>query len=80
MFVLTRIALSCKVCLFFLQYMHKSAKREVPHGLVVKCLTRNPRVLGSSCTGFSEFFPGSFLGQDTSEPQPSISAIQERQE
>ena len=35
---------------------------------VVKCLTRNPGVLGSSRTGYSGFFRGSVLGQDTSEP------------
>ena len=40
----------------------------VPHGSVVKCLTRNPGVLGSSSTGSSGFFRGSVLGQDTSEP------------
>ena len=38
------------------------------HGSVVKCLTRNPGVLGSSRTGFHGFFRGSVLGQDTSEP------------
>ena len=40
----------------------------VPRGSVVKCLTRNPGVLGSSLTGSSGFFRGSVLGQDTSEP------------
>ena len=40
----------------------------VPRGSVVKCLTRNPVVLGSSRTGSSGFFRGSVLGQDTSEP------------
>ena len=41
----------------------------VPCGSVVKCLTRNPGVLGSSRTGSSGvFFYGSVLGQDTSEP------------
>ena len=40
----------------------------VPRGSVLKCLTRNPGVLGSSCTGSSGvFFRGSVLGQDTSE-------------
>ena len=39
-----------------------------PRGLLVKCLTRNPGVLGSSRTGSSGFFRGSVLGQDTSEP------------
>ena len=40
----------------------------VPCGLVVKCLTRNPGVLGLSRAGSSWFFHGSVLGQDTSEP------------
>ena len=40
----------------------------VPRGSVVKCLTRNPGVLGSSLTESSGFFRGSVLGQDTSEP------------
>ena len=40
-------------------------------GSVVKCLTRNPGVLGSSRTGSSGFFRGSVFRQDTSEPQPS---------
>ena len=40
----------------------------VPRGSVVKCLTRNPGVLGSSLTGSSGFSLGSVLGQDTSEP------------
>ena len=40
----------------------------VPRGSVVRCLTRNPGVLGSSRTRSSEFFRGSVLGQDTSEP------------
>ena len=37
-------------------------------GSVVKCLTRNPGVRGSSRTGSSGFFRGSVLGQDTSDP------------
>ena len=40
----------------------------VPRGSVVKCLTRNPGVLGSSRTGSSRFFRGSVHGQDTSSP------------
>ena len=40
----------------------------VPRGSVVKCLTRNPGVLGSSLTGSSGYFRGRVLGQDTSEP------------
>ena len=44
---------------------------------MVKCLTRNPGVLGSSHTGSSGFFRGSVLGQDTSEPQPSTGEAQE---
>ena len=39
-----------------------------PRGSVVRCLTRNPGVLGSSRTRSSMFFRGSVLGQDTSEP------------
>ena len=39
-----------------------------PRGSVVKCLTRNPGILGSSRTGSSAFFRGIVLGQDTSEP------------
>ena len=42
--------------------------KKVPRGSVVKCLTRDPGVLGSSCTGSSGVFRGSVLGQDTSEP------------
>ena len=34
----------------------------VPRGSVVKCLTRNPGVLGSSRTRSSGFFRGSVLG------------------
>ena len=49
----------------------------VLHGSVVKCLIRNPGVLGSSRTGFSGFFRGSVLGQYTSEPQPSTGETQE---
>ena len=49
----------------------------VLRGSVVKCLTRNPGVLGSSHTGSSGFFRGSVLGQDTSEPQPSTGEAQE---
>ena len=50
----------------------------VPCGLVVKCLTRNPGVLGSSRTGSSWFFH--VIGQDTSEPQPGTGETQERHE
>ena len=35
---------------------------------MVKCLTSNPGVLGSSRTGSSWFSRGSVLGQDTSDP------------
>ena len=51
----------------FLLWNYLSVLR-VPRGSVVKCLTRNPGVLGSSLTGSSGFFRGSVLGQDTSEP------------
>ena len=44
----------------------------VPHGSVVRCLTRNPGVLGSSRTRSPGFFRGSVLGQDTSEPSPGL--------
>ena len=43
-------------------------KGENVGGSVVKCLTCNLRVLGSSHTGSTGFFRGSVLGQDTSEP------------
>ena len=43
-------------------------KVKVRRGSVVKCLTPNAGVLGSSRTGSSGFFCGSVLGQDTSEP------------
>ena len=49
----------------------------VLRGSVVKWLTRNPGVLGSSRTGSSGFFHGSV---DTSEPQPSTGETQERHE
>ena len=56
---------------FFNWYMSKNLvvwrftlPKRVPHGSVVKCLTHNPGVLGSSHTGSSGFF----LGQDTSDP------------
>ena len=42
----------------------------VLQGSVVKCLTRNPGILGSSRTRSSWFIRGSVLGQDNSEPQP----------
>ena len=46
-------------------------------GSVVKCLTCNPGVLGSSRTRSFGFFCRSVLGQDTSEPQPSTGETQE---
>ena len=45
-----------------------SLTKRVPHGSVVRCMTRNPGVLGSSLTRSYGFFRGSVLGQDTSEP------------
>ena len=48
--------------------MWMSNEWRVPRGLVVRCLTRNPGVLGLSRTTSSGFFRGSVLGQDTSEP------------
>ena len=50
----------------------------VLHALVVKCLTRNPGVMGSSHTRSSGFFRASVLGQDTLEPQPSTVETQKR--
>ena len=52
----------------------------VLRGSVVKCLTRNPGVLGSGRIGSSGFFRGSVLGQDISEHQPSTDETQERHE
>ena len=52
--------------------------RGVLRSSLVKCLTRNPGVPGSSSTGSSGFFRGSVLGQDTSEPQPSTGETQEK--
>ena len=37
-------------------------------GSVVKCLTPNPGVLGSSCTGSSRFFVGMSLGRTLQSP------------
>ena len=61
-------------------YLHSYLMTGVPRGSVLKCLTRNPGVLGSSRTGSSGFFRGSVLGQDTSEPQPSTGETQEKLE
>ena len=47
---------------------------------VVKCLIRNPGVLGSSHAGSLAFFRASVLRHDTSEPQPSTGETQERHE
>ena len=52
----------------YLRYHALSIVPRVPRGSVVRCLTRNPGVLGSSLTRSSGFFRGSVLGQDTSEP------------
>ena len=54
-------------CILFIILILEAPFR-VPRGTVVKCLTCNPGVLGSSRTGSSRFFRGSVLGQDTSEP------------
>ena len=51
-----------------MNFQHQLPQGRVPCGSVVKCLTRNSGVLGSSLTGSSGFFRGSVLGQDTSEP------------
>ena len=51
-----------------IQIIHLSSKvLRVPCGSVVRCLTRNSGVLGSSHTGSSGIFRGSVLRQDTSE-------------
>ena len=44
----------------------------VLRGSVVECLTRNPRVLGSSRTGYSEFFVGVSLCQTLQSPNPVL--------
>ena len=59
---------------------HFPSSAGVLRGSVVKCLTRNPGVLGSSRTGSSGSFRGNVLGQDTSEPQPSTGETQESDE
>ena len=53
------------------QWLGKKIVRStgVPRGPVVKCLTCNPGVQGSSRIGSFWFFRGSVLGQDTSEPR-----------
>ena len=43
-------------------------------------MSRPPAILTSSRTGFSGFFHGSVLGQDTSKPQPGTGETQERHE
>ena len=48
-----------------------SFQRGAPRVSVVKCLTRNPGVLGSTHNVSYGIFPGIVVGQDTSEPQPS---------
>ena len=50
----------------------KESATRVLHGSLVKCLTRNPGVLGLSRTGSSGIFRGSVLGQDTSEPSLEV--------
>ena len=58
-----------KQFLLFPQCFQKTCTVDrVPRGSVVKCLTRNPGVLGWSPSGSSGFFCWSVLGQDTSEP------------
>ena len=49
--------------------------QRVLRGSLLKCMTRNPGVLGSSRTEPSEFF-----GQDTSQLQPCTGETQERHE
>ena len=64
-------------CRFFISGAKSKNNFRVLRDSVVKCLARNPGVLGSSRTGSSGFFRGSVLGQDTSEPQPSTGETQE---
>ena len=52
------------VWLPFVDFPH--AKGGVLHGIVVECGTHDLKVPGSSPTGSTVFFLGSFLGQDTS--------------
>ena len=52
----------------------------VPHGSVVKCLTRNPGVLGSSCTGSSGFFSWECPWARHFRAQPSTGETQEKHE
>ena len=66
LFICTDLYSPSKLLSLFISTDQNSIR--VPHGLVVKCLTRNPGVLGSSLTGSSGFFRGRVLGQDTSEP------------
>ena len=57
----------------FFQY---STQVRVPRGSVVKCLTRNPGVLGSSRTRSSGFFRGHFRAQpSTGETQESMNNV-----
>ena len=52
-------------------------KIRVLRGSVVKCLTHNPGVLGSSCTGSSGFFSWECPWARHVEPQPSTGETQE---
>ena len=58
------IPLKRNVCSFFKTFVVS----RVPRSSAVKCLTRDPGVLGSSRTRSSGFFRGSVLRQDTYEP------------
>ena len=61
-------------------YQHFLLFQGVLRGSLVKCLTCNPGVLGSSRTGSSGFFRWSVLGQDISESKPTTGETQERHE
>ena len=55
------------------QFLKIPVSGAVLRGSVVKCLTCNPGVPRDRATQDPlGFFRGSVLGQDTSEPQPSI--------
>ena len=65
---LTKHETKQQIISLFLSLSLSLSLSRVPRGSVVRCLTCNPGVLGSSCTRSSGFFRGSVLGQDTSEP------------
>ena len=52
----------------YTQYFYLSCQCWVLHDSVVKCLTRNSGVLGSSLTGPTEFLVGVSLGKTLQSP------------